>query len=50
MDATNSCRSQGITENTNVTTFDVDILLLLFLFYFKKKNKQVLKGSWQSKQ
>lgn len=49
MDATNSCRSQGITENTNVYTFDVDILLLLFLFYLKK-NKQVLKGSWQSKQ
>lgn len=38
MDATDSCRSQGITENTNVKTCAVDILLLL-LFYFKKINR-----------
>lgn len=49
MDATDSCRSQGITENTNVKTCAVDILLLL-LFYFKKINRlSEVPGKAQSK-
>lgn len=49
MDATDSCRSQGITENTNVKTCAVDILLLL-IFYFKKINRlSEVPGKAQSK-